>query len=67
MSDVTGQPEAVNVSTVQLRDGSVLFMVGVAPQSEARQYLNTFSRVRQNVRIADAGAVDVNGIPSLDV
>ena len=56
VSDVTGQPEAVNVSTVQLRDGSVLFMVGVAPQSEARQYLTTFSRVRQNIRIADAGA-----------
>ena len=55
VSDVTGDPEAVNVSTVQLRDGSVLFIVGVAPRDEARQYLNTFGRVRQNLQIADSG------------
>jgi hypothetical protein len=55
VSEVTGQPEAVNVSTVPLRDGSVLFLVGVAPQSEARTYLNTFSRVRQSLQLADNG------------
>jgi hypothetical protein len=54
VSEVTGEREAVNISTVQLRDGSVLFMVGVAPQSEARTYLNTFSRVRQSLQLADA-------------
>jgi hypothetical protein len=54
VSEVTGQPEAVNVSTVQLRDGSVLFLIGVAPQDEARLYFNTFSRVRQNLQIADS-------------
>ena len=53
VSEVTGEREAVNVSTVQLRDGSVLFMVGVAPSDEARTYLNTFSRIRQNVQLAD--------------
>ena len=53
VSDVTGEREAVNVSTVQLRDGSVLFLIGVAPQSEARTYFNTFSRVRQSIRLAD--------------
>lgn len=53
VSEVTGQREAVNVSTVQLRDGSVLFLVGVAPQDEARTYLNTFSRVRQSLQLAD--------------
>ncbi len=53
VSEVTGEREAVNISTVQLRDGSVLFMVGVAPQSEARTYLNTFSRVRQSLQLAD--------------
>ena len=31
VSEVTGDTEAVNLSTVQLRDGSVLFMIGVAP------------------------------------
>ena len=53
VSEVTGETEAVNVSTVQLRDGSVLFLIGVAPTDEARTYLNTFSRIRQNVELAD--------------
>jgi len=54
VSEVTGEPEAVNLSTVQLRDGSVLFLIGVAPQDEARLYFNTFNRVRQNLQIADS-------------
>ena len=53
VSEVTGDQEAVNVSTVQLADGSVLFLVGVAPTDEARTYLNTFGRIRQNVQLAD--------------
>lgn len=53
VSEVTGEREAVNVSTVQLRDGNVLFLIGVAPQDEARTYFNTFSRVRQSIRLAD--------------
>ena len=54
VSEVTGEREAVNLSTVQLRDGSILFLIGVAPQDEARLYFNTFSRVRQNLQIADS-------------
>ena len=38
VSEVTGDSEAVNVSTVQLRDGSVLFLIGVAPEQQARTY-----------------------------
>jgi beta-barrel assembly-enhancing protease len=53
VSEVNGEREAVNVSTVQLRDGSVMFMIGVAPVDEARAYLNTFSRIRQNIQLAD--------------
>ena len=53
VSEVTGDPEAVNVSTVQLRDGSVLFLIGVAPTEQARTYLTTFNRIRQNVQLAD--------------
>jgi Zn-dependent protease with chaperone function len=54
VSEVTGETEAVNVSTVQLSDGSLLFLIGVAPNDEARAYLNTFSRIRQNVQLADS-------------
>ena len=53
VSDVTGETEAVNVSTVQLRDGSLLFLIGVAPADESRTYLATFGRVRQSVQLAD--------------
>jgi hypothetical protein len=53
VSEVTGESEAVNVSTVQLRDGSVLFLIGVAPAQQARTYLTTFNRIRQNVQLAD--------------
>jgi beta-barrel assembly-enhancing protease len=54
VSEVTGETEAVNVSTVQLRDGSVLFLIGVAPTDEARTYLTTFTRIRQNVQLTDS-------------
>jgi Zn-dependent protease with chaperone function len=53
VSEVTGDRETVNLSTVQLSDGSVLFMIGVAPQDEARTYLNTFNRVRQSIQLAN--------------
>jgi hypothetical protein len=55
VSEVTGEREAVNLSTVQLQDGSVLFMIGVAPVDEARTYLNIFNRVRQSLQLADGG------------
>jgi hypothetical protein len=53
VSDVTGQREYITLSTVQLRDGSVLYMIGVAPQPEASTYENAFRRVRQSLQIAD--------------
>ncbi|HEV3485166.1 MAG TPA: hypothetical protein VG106_07145, partial [Vicinamibacterales bacterium] len=53
VSEATGETEAVNVSTVELRDGSVLFLIGVAPRDEARAYFNTFNRVRQSLQLAD--------------
>ena len=55
VSEVTGQSEAVSLSTVQLQDGGVLFMIGVSPQEDARTYLPTFSRVRQSLELASGG------------
>jgi Zn-dependent protease with chaperone function len=52
-SEVTGQRERIAFSTAQLRDGSVLYVVGVAPQNEAGTYDATFRRVRQSMQIAD--------------
>jgi beta-barrel assembly-enhancing protease len=52
VSDVTGDREYVNLSTVYLPDGNVLFMIGVAPQNEASTYANAFAKVRQNLQIS---------------
>ena len=53
VSEVTGQREYVALSTTQLRDGGLLYVIGVAPEQEANTYENTFRRVRQNLQIAD--------------
>ena len=53
VSEVTGRPERIALSTTQLRDGNVLYVVGVAPQNEAQTYDGTFRRVRQSVQIRD--------------
>ncbi len=53
VSDVTGQPEVVELSTTQLRDGQVLYLIGVAPRPEAAVYAAAFRRIRQNLQITD--------------
>ena len=52
-SEVTGQQERIALSTTQLRDGSLLYVVGVAPANEAGTYNSTFQRVRRSLQIAD--------------
>jgi hypothetical protein len=53
VSEVTGQRERIALSTAQLRDGNLLYVVGVAPQTEAQTYDTTFRKVRQSVQIRD--------------
>ena len=52
-SEATGQQEYIQLTTTYLRDGSVLYMIGVAPQNEANTYNSAFNRVRQTLRLAD--------------
>jgi hypothetical protein len=52
-SEVTGETEMVTISTLQLRDGSVLYMIGVAPQDEAGAYQNVFRRIKQSTQLQD--------------
>jgi hypothetical protein len=52
-SEVTGARERISLATTQLRDGSLLYVIGVAPQNEAGTYDSTFRRVRQSLQIAD--------------
>jgi hypothetical protein len=53
VSEITGQNEVVELSTTQLRDGQVLYVIGVAPGPEASVYSQTFRRIRQNLQITD--------------
>jgi hypothetical protein len=53
VSDVTGESEYISVATTQLRDGSLLYVIGVAPQSEAGTYEPVFRRVRQSLQLSD--------------
>jgi hypothetical protein len=53
VSDVTGQREYVALSTTQLGDGNILYLIGVAPQTEASTYEGAFRRIRQSLQIAD--------------
>ena len=53
VSEVTREPELVTVSTVPLRDGSLLYFIGVAPEEEAERYTPVFRQVKQSVQIND--------------
>lgn len=53
VSEVTGEAELVTVSTVPLRDGSLLYLIGVVPQEESSLYGPVFRRVKQSVQLDD--------------
>lgn len=53
VSDVTGQPETVLVSTVYLQGNNLLYVVGVSPTSDAKVYDAAFRRVRQSIQLSD--------------
>ena len=50
---MTGQRESVSLATTQLRDGRLVYFIGVAPQNEASAYEEAFRRVRQSVELSD--------------
>ena len=53
VSEVTGKPEYITLTTTELRNGSILYMIGVAPQNESGTYDRAFSRVRQALQLTD--------------
>jgi beta-barrel assembly-enhancing protease len=53
VSEVTGQPEYISLSTTELRNGGLLYIIGVAPRTEAGTYQDAFRRIRQNIQVAD--------------
>ena len=53
VSEATGSPETVIISTLPLRDGSLLYMIQVAPTAEANEYTSTFRRMKQTIQVDD--------------
>ena len=53
VSDATGQPERIEVFTVRLRDGSLFYVIGVAPREQSSDYQKVFRRVVGSIRITD--------------
>jgi hypothetical protein len=53
VSDITGQREYVAVTTLQTRSGSMVYLIGVSPYSEAQAYENAFRNVRRSIQIND--------------
>jgi beta-barrel assembly-enhancing protease len=52
VNEATGRPEIIRLITTQLRNGSVFYMVAVAPQNE-RGFDSAFNQVLQSIRIND--------------
>jgi Zn-dependent protease with chaperone function len=53
LSEVTGNEEFITLTTTYLQNGNLLYMIGVAPSSEANTYDRAFSRIRSSVQLAD--------------
>ena len=53
MSDVTRQQEGIALYTTRLNDGSLFFVVGVAPASEFNAYQQIFNRSVQSLELND--------------
>jgi hypothetical protein len=53
VSDITGQREHVLLTTIQLKDGSMVYLIGVSPQSEAQAYEAAFRNVRRSIQLND--------------
>jgi beta-barrel assembly-enhancing protease len=52
VSDVTRQEETIQLVTTTLRDGSLMYIVAVAPEREYPDYQPHFQRVVQSIRLS---------------
>ena len=50
-SEATGNREAIQIVTTRLRDGSILYAIGVAPQNEFTDYRGVFDRIARSLQV----------------
>jgi hypothetical protein len=49
----TGQAEVVNITTTQLRDGRLFYMIAISPRNEYNTYQTTFQTILRSVQLND--------------
>jgi hypothetical protein len=52
VSEATGQREAIEVYTTQMRDGNLFYAVAVAPQNAYSSYRGIFDRIVSSIQLA---------------
>ena len=52
-NEATGRPEVINVTTTLLRNGELLYIITVAPESDYNNYQSTFQNVLRSVQLND--------------
>jgi len=50
VSEVTGGEERIDLYTSLMRDGTLFYMIGVAPQAEYGDYSSVFSKVVRSIQ-----------------
>ena len=53
VSEATGEPERIEVFTTLLRDGTLFYLLAVAPRDGASDYHGTFQRIAGSIQIMD--------------
>ena len=53
VSDATDQPEVIQLVTTRLNDGTLFYVIGVAPESEFRDYEVTFQQILRSISLND--------------
>ena len=53
VSDVSGEPERIALYTTQLQDGSLFYVVGVAPEREFGTYQQIFAQSVRSIQLND--------------
>jgi hypothetical protein len=53
VSEATGEPARIEIFTTLLSNGTLLYMLAVAPRDGALEYAGTFRRIMESIQIMD--------------
>lgn len=51
MNEANGRPEVITVTTTQLRNGDLFFVITVNPENETNAYQNAFANILRSIRL----------------